>query len=292
MSTRITTLIENSMGEHLSLKAEHGISFFVEKGNTRLLLDMGQGGSFLENAAMLGIDPSTAHFAAISHGHYDHGGGFRSLVAAGFKGTLLTGKGIFDKKYAADGVSLEYLGLDFDEEFLKAAGIRHLVVEQGIEKIAEGIFALTVFPRVHKEEILNPRFRVERNGAMVIDDFSDEICLAVETARGFVLLLGCSHPGLMNILDAARGRLPGPVHAIMGGTHLVEASPERLALAVDYLEKSEIEVFGVSHCTGAPGVEALSKTHKKFFKNSTGHSLLMADTAADAADGIYQSGGV
>lgn len=277
MSTKITTLIENSLGEHLSLHAEHGISFLIEHGAAKVLFDMGQTGAFLENAAKLEIDPAEVDCVAISHGHYDHGGGFRSLVAAGYRGTLVTGKGIFNRKFATDGISMEYLGLDFDEKFLKEAGIPHRVAEGGIEEIADGIFVLSAFPRNHADEVLNRRFLVERDGSLCIDDFSDEICLAVETARGFILVVGCSHPGVMNILDAARAILPRSLYAIIGGTHLVEASPERLDRAVKYITESEIEIIGVSHCTGARGVGELSKMGKKFFRNTTGHSLYVDD---------------
>jgi len=229
----------------------------------------------LQNAARLGIDPIAADYVAISHGHYDHGGGTRALIEAGFKGTLITGKGMFDKKYATDGVSLEYLGLDFDEGFLGEAGIPHRIAKGGMEKIADGIFVLSAFPRIHTEEVANPRFLVERNGQRSIDDFSDEISLAVDSPKGFILLLGCSHPGVMNIIDAARAALPGPIYAVIGGTHLVEASPERLEIAVRFIKNLDIEVIGVSHCTGTRGVAELAKIGKKFFKNTTGHALFI-----------------
>lgn len=275
MTTKITTLIENSQGEHLSLRSEHGLSFYIERGSTHIIFDMGQDGAFLGNAAKLGIDPAEADFAAISHGHYDHGGGAKALIHAGFKGTLLTGKGVFDKKYATDGISMEYLGLDIDEKFLGETGIPHRIALGGLEKITDGVFMLSAFPRIHAEEIANPRFLVERNSTLSIDDFSDEIVLAVDSAKGFILLLGCSHPGVMNIIDAARTTLPGPIYAIIGGTHLVEASPERLDIAVKFIKGLGIEVIGVSHCTGARGVTELAKIGKKFFRNTTGHSLFV-----------------
>lgn len=278
MTTRITTLIENSQGEHLSLHTEHGLSFFIEQGTLKIIFDMGQSGAFLENAAKMGIDPSAADIAAISHGHYDHGGGWRALIDAGFKGTLFTGKGVFDKKYATDGVSLEYLGLDFDERFLGASGIPHRIAQGGLEKIADGVFMLSAFPRIHAQEAANPRFLVERNGKLEIDDFSDEIALAVDSPKGFILLLGCSHPGVMNIIDAARASLPRPVYAVMGGTHLVEASPERLDLTVRFIKELNLEIIGVSHCTGAHGVAELAKTGNRFFRNTTGHSLWIVES--------------
>lgn len=277
MATRITTLIENMQGEHLALHAEHGISFYIEHDGVKLLFDVGQSGAFLDNAAKMGINPSAADFVAISHGHYDHSGGFKPLVAAGYRGALLTGKGFFNRKYAFDGVSLEYLGNDFDKRFLNENGIPHRIIEGAMEKISAGLFILSAFPRIHGAEIPNKRFLIEKGGVLATDDFSDEICLAVGTSHGFVLVLGCSHPGMMNILDAAKAVLPGPVFAVLGGTHLIEASPARLEAAIEYLKGSTIELLGVSHCTGAHAGSELARTGKKLFNNSTGHSLHIDD---------------
>lgn len=112
---------------------------------------------------------------------------------------------------------------------------------------------------------------------MEIDDFGDEIALAVDSPKGFILLLGCSHPGVMNIVEAARAWLPGPIYALMGGTHLVEASAGRLEAASGFIQEAGIEIIGVSHCTGSRGVAMLEKIGRKFFRNTTGHCLLVAD---------------
>ena len=83
---RITTLIENSAGEHLALHHEHGLSFFVEKDGRGIVFDTGQSGAFIGNAARLKIDLSAPDYVVLSHGHYDHSGGLKSL--AGVCGTF------------------------------------------------------------------------------------------------------------------------------------------------------------------------------------------------------------
>jgi len=113
---RIVTLIENSPGEHLALKTEHGISFYIEKENHTIIFDTGQSGAFIQNARKLGINLEDIEMVAISHGHYDHSGGLRHLVDSVHPFELVVGKGFFNKKYATDGISFEYLGNDFDEE--------------------------------------------------------------------------------------------------------------------------------------------------------------------------------
>jgi 7,8-dihydropterin-6-yl-methyl-4-(beta-D-ribofuranosyl)aminobenzene 5'-phosphate synthase len=275
METRITTLIENSQGEHLSLKTEHGISFLIEKNGHKMLFDTGQTGAFIENAQKLGLSLNDLEFVAVSHGHYDHSGGLRRLSEINQAFTLITGKDFFRKKYATDGISYEYLGNDFDETFLEYKGIRHRTIQKAIEEILPGIFVLTAFPRIHPDEVINPRFVVQTDNGFVPDDFSDEICVAVETKRGFAVLLGCSHPGMKNMLDAAASLLPVPLFAVMGGTHLVEASPECLAASVSYLQKYGFGAIGLSHCTGEIAVGQIARTAKGFFRNTTGHALII-----------------
>jgi 7,8-dihydropterin-6-yl-methyl-4-(beta-D-ribofuranosyl)aminobenzene 5'-phosphate synthase len=272
---RIVTLIENSPGEHLALKTEHGISFYIEKENHTILFDTGQSGAFIQNAHKLGINLGNVKTVALSHGHYDHSGGFRNLVDSIRSFELIVGKGFFNKKYATDGISFEYLGNDFDEAFLNEKHLSWRYAEKPIEEILPGIFVLTNFPRIHEDEKINARFAIDTGSTFVPDDFSDEISLAVETPQGFVVLVGCSHPGIKNMLDAAASRLPGPIYGVMGGTHLVEAPEKSLASSIHYLATSGFKALGVSHCTGNKATAELQKSSNVFFRNTTGHALIM-----------------
>ncbi|MDZ7793705.1 MAG: MBL fold metallo-hydrolase [Spirochaetia bacterium] len=87
MKIRITTLVENSLGEHLALKNEHGLSFYIEAGSHKILFDTGQSDSFMYNAEQLKIDLSNLDYVVLSHGHYDHSGGLVPLceVTRGFR---------------------------------------------------------------------------------------------------------------------------------------------------------------------------------------------------------------
>lgn len=275
MKTRIVTLIENSQGEHLALKTEHGISFYIETNQQKILFDTGQSGAFIENAEKLGINLKDLNVVALSHGHYDHSGGFKSLTEYTNSFNLILGKGFFNKKFATDGLSYEFLGNDFDENYMKRKKIHYEFLEEPIRQIATGVYALTDFSRVHPDEVINPRFVLETEKGFVPDPFTDEICLAVDTEKGFVVLVGCSHPGIKNMLDTARKLLPKPIYSVIGGTHLVEASPNCLADSLQYFKNAGFGAVGVSHCTGAKATAELEKTIKEFFKNTTGHSLIL-----------------
>jgi 7,8-dihydropterin-6-yl-methyl-4-(beta-D-ribofuranosyl)aminobenzene 5'-phosphate synthase len=270
---RITTLIENSPGEHHGLATEHGISFCVEKDGHTVLFDTGQSGAFLANAAKMNIGLSNIDSVVLSHGHYDHTGGFRSLCAAGRIPTLRTGEGFFAPKYAFRKGAFDFLGNDFDQAFLSGSGVRHVASSKPLDEILPGMYVLSGFPRIHPDEKINPRFLLRKDGAFVPDGFDDEVLLAVETGDGLAVLLGCSHPGMRNMLDAVKERLRRPILAVLGGTHLVEAKGTALEKSLEYLQNSGILFVGMSHCTGKDVMERLEATCPGFFRNVTGTSL-------------------
>lgn len=271
---QITTLVENSPGEHKALVHEHGLSFHIDNGGSRLLFDTGQSDALIRNAARLRVDLTAVRKVVLSHGHYDHSGGLRFLaaVASGFE--VVTGQGFFDEKFGELGAAHEFLGNDFDARWLADSGIAHATMDEPTRELVPGVYALTDFPRIHPDEVVNPRFKLRVGDAFVPDTFADEVMLAVDTPRGLVAVLGCSHPGAKNMLEAATQRLGRPIHAVIGGTHLVEASPESLALTVDYMRRKDIRVVGVSHCTGRPGMESLKAVFgDRYYHNRTGTAL-------------------
>lgn len=276
MSVKITTLIENSPGEHHALKAEHGISFFVEKDDHKILFDTGQSGIFIENAEQLRINLGSIEYVVLSHGHYDHSGGLKSLtrIATDFK--LIMGQGFFDEKYGYKNNSYEYLGNNFDERFLNEQKIAHQFVDQQLTEPVPGVYVVTGFSRIHEDEVINPRFKVLRSGLCQPDPFDDEVLLAIDTPEGLVVLLGCSHPGMKNMLDFTINLIKRPVYAVLGGTHLVESNENSLGLSMDYLQNDSLKVIGLSHCTGKIAMNQLTISNKRYFHNHTGSTLFVA----------------
>ncbi|MBE0530446.1 MAG: MBL fold metallo-hydrolase [Rhodospirillales bacterium] len=272
---QITTLVENSQGEHKGLVHEHGLSFHIDAGGDRLLFDTGQTDALIRNAAQLRIDLTGVRSVVLSHGHYDHSGGLRFLAARTSGFSVVTGPGFFNDKYGELGAAHEFLGNDFDARWLAENGIAHVTLDEPVREVAAGIYALTDFPRLHPDETINPRFKVRIDGTFVEDTFADEVMLAVDTPQGLVVVLGCSHPGVKNMLDAAVQRLGKPIYAVVGGTHLVEASPESLSLTIEYLRQKAIRVIGASHCTGPKAMDRLKAFGDRYYHNRTGTALII-----------------
>ena len=275
MAVKITTLLENSPGEHLALIHEHGLCFFIETDECKLLFDTGQSDSFLKNAEQLMLDPTQADYVVLSHGHYDHSGGLRSLVEKTSDFKLFMGKGFFNEKYGFKNNAWEFLGNNFDREFLEANSIDYREVEPGRTEIAPGVSIITGFPRVHEDEVINKRFRIKKDGTFIEDSFDDEVLLALDSPKGLIIVLGCSHPGMKNMIDYAIEVTGKDVYAILGGTHLVEAGPENMEQSLAYLRRDGLKVLGVSHCTGPEAMGILEKSNSRYYHNRTGSCLIV-----------------
>ena len=271
--------MENSSGEHLGLVHEHGLSFLIEKDGESYLFDTGQGETIIHNARKLGLDLFKVDNIILSHGHYDHSGGIKSLLDEGgtsFVPDIHTHRDFFKPKYGLQNNRSEFLGNDFTSEYLTDHGCRINEYESGLKEIGEGVWIVGDFARNHSEEIINERFRILTDKGLEADLFKDEIMMVVDSPEGLILLVGCSHPGIMNMIDTVRSHFSKEIYAVLGGTHLVEAGEQQLRAATRYLFNLGCEVIGVSHCTGMEAMETLSKTDSRFFHNRTGSSLIIS----------------
>lgn len=272
---RITTLVENSLGEHLGLRSEHGLSFCIETDDGMFLFDTGQSDVIIHNARQLRFDLTKLDHVVLSHGHYDHSGGLRSLVEYGCRFNLITGKGFFAEKFAERNGSHQFLGNNFDQAYLDEKGITWSALDEPVKVIAPGVFIVGNFPRLHADEPINPRFKLLTDGVFVPDAFNDEIMLVLDTPKGLVAILGCSHPGMRNMLETVKKVFSKPIYALLGGTHLIESATDGMQASLSYLHETIEGPIGVSHCTGKIAMGVLAVSEPRYFINSTGTSLFI-----------------
>ncbi len=90
------------------------------------------------------------------------------------------------------------------------------------------------------------------------DEFKDEVALCFEHEKGLVVFVGCSHPGIVNMLETIKKKFGKSIYAVIGGFHLIKQESSYIYEVVDYLYKN-IEIIGTGHCTGGVAEELLKK---------------------------------
>ncbi len=276
MELEITTLIENQCADKGKLLFEHGLSLYIEADGKKILFDTGQSGGFLENAKVLGKDLNTLDYCILSHGHYDHTGGLERLVSEAVNlPKFIVGEEIFNPKYKAIGTKeYKYNGNSFSELFLDNLSTKMIKVSEDIVSLTEHIFVFHHFRKRYDFEQRNPKFFVKTGEEYIPDDFTDEVALGIHTKKGLVVVAGCSHVGIVNILKTISERTNMPIYAVVGGTHLVDADEERIRKTIEVFQEMKIQMVAVSHCTGKEGIHRIKESiQEQFVNNNTGHVI-------------------
>lgn len=252
-SVCLTVLCENSIGRPLAVVGEHGFSCLIETASGSYLFDTGQGFGLLRNARALRKDLSAVKKVIISHGHYDHTGGLPDLLSVTGEIEVIAHPEIFSDRYWAGQGPTRYIGIPFKRPYLETLGARFRFESKFCE-IAPGLWITGEVPRctaVEKPE--QNMVRVRADGSRDQDPLNDDLSLVVETDKGPILLLGCAHAGLINILHHAKKKMGWDrFYAVIGGTHLVGADDDRVAATIEALEEFSVQKIGTAHCTSLP----------------------------------------
>ncbi|MCB2292711.1 MBL fold metallo-hydrolase [Clostridium algoriphilum] len=276
MNLKITTLIENNPDDNNLLFSEHGLSLYIEIDEMKILFDTGQSGDFIKNAEKLNVDLSNLKYVVLSHGHYDHTGGFRKLVdKIGNSYKLIAGKDFFNNKYKlVEKDNYKHIGNSFDKKYIRQNNIQVKYIEEDVFYITENIMIFSNFKTRNDIDQTNKIFQVKQDENYVVDNFSDEIVLVVKNEKGLIVIVGCSHVGIVNILETIIERTGMTIYGIVGGTHLVEANEQRLKNTINYFKEKDIYLLAMSHCTGKYATEKIKNEFKdKFTYNNTGNII-------------------
>ncbi len=259
---RVTVLIENtSDGKML---CEHGLSLFIEEGGRRILLDSGSTEAFYENAKALGIDLTHLDACVLSHGHYDHSGGFEALfrnnreikVYARYEALqpYLSGSGGMHE------IGIPQNVLAYPERF---------ALVDGCAELFEGVYLVPHATEGLEEIGAKSKLYKKPGDGILPDDFCHEQSLVFDTAKGLVIFNSCSHGGAGNIIREAREACGGKnVYAYVGGLHMkgkrggeeiCRFSEEEVDELCGVFRRENVAQIYTGHCTGACGLAKLKE---------------------------------
>lgn len=255
---RIINLVEDTAGSS-GCPYEHGLSFYVETKKHRLLVDSGATDLFLQNAALLGIDLTQADTLILSHGHYDHAGGILTFSKSNPGAKIYLRESADGDYYHLTGRGEKYIGID-----KRIPALAQCVWVKGDLKIDEELYLYTNITGTKFPARGNLQLQKKAGDAFVRDTFAHEQCLVITQGDRHILMSGCAHTGIVNILDRYEELFHAVPDVVISGFHLMqkeaytEAEAENIRrMAHALLQKKA--VFYTGHCTGQAAYEIMKE---------------------------------
>ncbi len=245
---RIVNLIEDTAGDSGYIY-QHGLSFYIETERHRVLFDTGADGSYIENAKKKGIDLSLADIAVISHGHYDHTGGILAFREINKTARIYVRENAFGEFYSLKSSEPKYIGAD-----PKIKELDLLVLTDGDVRIDRELFLFTNISGRQLWPLGNEVLREKKAGEYLQDGFSHEQCLAVFENDKRILISGCAHNGILNILSRYYEIFCSFPTDVISGFHTVKKEYTDIddsitANIAKELAKTDATYYS-GHCTG------------------------------------------
>jgi len=271
MEIKINTLSENTA--NYGYLGEWGLSILVEVDGKRILMDTGLSFSAVHNAQLMGIDLTAIDSIVLSHGHADHTGGLREILRRRGNVDVISHPDVWAAKHVRrDGDQIaKYCGMPFSRDELEGRGAMFNLTKEPA-RITEHVLTTGEIQMASGYEDIEDNLYIKQNDKLLPDRLKDDLALIIDTEFGLVVVLGCAHRGMINTLNHARNLTnKDQIYAVIGGTHLIRASEERIEKTIADLKKTGVQKIGVSHCTGFHALARLSWSFEdKFFLNNAG----------------------
>ncbi len=249
---KIIMLIENTTG-NTELHSEHGLSIYIEASGHKLLFDAGQTDAFVENAKLLGVDLAQVDIAILSHGHYDHSGGFEKFLEVNKKANIYVNENAFATFISG---KEKKIGIP---EFL--SDNERVIVTKDYTKLDLGLELFTCNEKERRYQSDSGELYIQQQEGKELDTFSHEQYLLITEGEEKILISGCSHKGILNITEWFQPDvLIGGFH--FKGIEMNEVGKQRLDNYGGILGGFKTK-FYTCHCTGVAQYEYLKEMMNK-----------------------------
>ncbi len=257
---KITALIENTT-QIEKIETEHGLSLYIEVNGKKILFDMGQTTLFEANVAKLSVNLSEIDIAVLSHGHYDHGGGLKHFLEINSKANVYMSKYAFEPHYNG---AEKYIGLD-----TSLKNNERIIFTDDKFEIEKGLTLYSCNDRKREKNLGSFGLNVKIEGELVPDDFRHEQYFLIEENGSKVLISGCSHKGIMDIVNWFKPNV------LIGGFHYSKLPlDEKLKSYSEYLDSFDT-VYYTCHCTGTEQYKFMKKYMENLNYLSCGESIMI-----------------
>ena len=250
------TILSSNLANGATI-GEWGLSALVEVDGQCVLFDAGRyPDTVLRNAAALDVDLSCVTDVVLSHFHFDHNTGLLPLLRDVRSRNpeairrVHVAEGFFLRRQLPQGDGwVDWNQMIAVRDTLEAAGVS-IIEHDGPTEILPSVWVTGPVERTHDEQRYGGA-RMLVDGEWVQDFVPDSQGLSIVTERGHIVLLGCGHSGVENALEHIQASIQdAPIHALMGGLHLFNASDEMLGWTADRLRAIRVQHLMAGHCTG------------------------------------------
>lgn len=252
---KLTVLIDNNTLIDRYFYGEPGVSYFIQDGNTSVLFDTGYSDAFIKNAYKMNLDLTSIDSVIISHGHIDHTWGLFHLIQLHSetalknhnfrKPSLVAHPSAFMQKKVSED---EEIGSMIAEDTLS----RHFNMTLSKEPLwlTDKLIFLGEIDRQNTFENKIPIGKTICNGKEIDDYLLDDSALVYKSQQGLVIITGCSHSGICNIIAHAKKVCRDDrIIDIIGGFHLLDAPLNTLSLTAEYIKQNNVRNLHAGHCT-------------------------------------------
>ncbi len=265
MELKLTVLLDNNTFIDRYFYGEPGVSYFIEDEGFNILFDTGYSDAFIKNANKMNIDLRNINSIVISHGHIDHTRGLVHLITNCIEGT------VEKTKYNMPSLIAHPLTFEHKED-PEEGYIGSILGEEKLNKyfnmrlskepiwLTDKLVFLGEIARENHFENKTPVGKTYEDGKEIDDYVLDDSALAYKSLYGIVIITGCSHAGICNIIEYAK-KVCGDdrIVDVIGGFHLLNPSENVIKSTCDYMRKGNVKQIHAAHCTDLKSKIELAK---------------------------------